>query len=171
MLGAPDWALDDEMVTMRPHPAASMSGSAACTQANVPVRLTATMRSHCSAVMSSTGVKDSMPALVTRISTGPSSARTRSTPASTDGRSATSTSRARTFVPSASSSAAAVSSVAGFTVEEGDAVTLGDEPAGHAEADAGRAAGDDGDPAHELASTGSNSRCSLVRPRRIHVGS
>ena len=48
MLGAPDWALDDEMVTMRPQPAASMSGTAAWTQVNVPVRLTAMMRSQVS---------------------------------------------------------------------------------------------------------------------------
>ena len=43
------------------------------------------IRSHASAVMSRTGVNDSMPALVTRISTGPSSAADlRRTPASTD---------------------------------------------------------------------------------------
>ena len=52
MFGAPDCALDEEMVTMRPQPAASMSGIAACTQLNVPVRLTARIRSHRSAVMS-----------------------------------------------------------------------------------------------------------------------
>ena len=94
MFGAPDWALDDEMVTMRPQPAATMSGTAACTQVNVPVRLTAMIRSHVSAVMSSSGSNDSMPALVTRISTGPSSARTRANAASTEARSATSTSTA-----------------------------------------------------------------------------
>ena len=38
---APDWALDDEMVTIRPHPPAIMSGTASCRQWNVPVRLTA----------------------------------------------------------------------------------------------------------------------------------
>ena len=52
MRRVPDCADEDEMVTMRPHPASSMSGTAACRQWNVPVRLTATMRSHCSAVMS-----------------------------------------------------------------------------------------------------------------------
>jgi hypothetical protein len=41
MLGAPDWALEDEIVTMRPHPAAIMSGTANCTQVKVPVRFTA----------------------------------------------------------------------------------------------------------------------------------
>ena len=44
MLAAPDCALDDEMVTMRPHPADSMSATAACRQWNVPVRLTARTR-------------------------------------------------------------------------------------------------------------------------------
>ena len=42
---------------MRPQPAASMSGTAACTQVKVPVRLTARIRSHFSAVMSSSGVE------------------------------------------------------------------------------------------------------------------
>ena len=49
MFGAPDWALDEEMVTMRPQPAASMSGTAAWTQAKVPVRFTAMIRSQLSA--------------------------------------------------------------------------------------------------------------------------
>ena len=84
MLGAPDCALDDEMVTMRPQPAASMSGTAGCTHENVPVRLTAMMRSHFSAVIAARGSNDSTPALVTRISTGPSSARTRANAAATD---------------------------------------------------------------------------------------
>ena len=44
MLGAPDCALDDEMVTIRPQPPASMSGTAAWTQLNVPVRFTAMIR-------------------------------------------------------------------------------------------------------------------------------
>ena len=48
MRAAPDCALDDEIVTIRPQPAASMSGIAACTQWNVPVRLTASIRSHAS---------------------------------------------------------------------------------------------------------------------------
>ena len=38
---------------MRPQPAAIMSGTASCRQVNVPVRLTARMRSHFSGVMSS----------------------------------------------------------------------------------------------------------------------
>ena len=75
MLGAPDWALDDEMVTMRPQPASTMSGTASCTAVNVPVRLTAMMRSHFSAVISVTGSNASTPALVTTMVTGPNSLR------------------------------------------------------------------------------------------------
>ena len=41
MFGAPDCALCDEIVTMRPQPASSMSGTAAWMQVKVPVRLTA----------------------------------------------------------------------------------------------------------------------------------
>ncbi len=92
MRGAPDWALDDEMVTMRPHCAAAMSGTASCMHVKVPVRLTARMRSHFSAVMSATASKDSIPALVTRIVTGPSSWRTSENTRSRPARSATSTS-------------------------------------------------------------------------------
>ncbi len=114
MFGAPDCALDDETVTMRPQPAASMSATAACTQVNVPVRLTAMMRSHVSGVMSSSAVNDSMPALVTRSSTGPSPARTLSKAAATDARSATSTSTASASAPVACTCAAAASAAAPF---------------------------------------------------------
>ena len=78
---------------MRPQPAASMSGTAACTQVNVPVRLTAMIRSHVSAVMSSDGV-ERLDARAgdedldrARARRGPAS-----NAASTDARSATSTS-------------------------------------------------------------------------------
>ena len=53
-----------------------MSGIAACTQWNVPVRFTASIRSHCSSVMSVNDRNSSSPALVTTISTGPRSVRT-----------------------------------------------------------------------------------------------
>ena len=76
MFGAPDCALDDEMVTIRPHPAATMSATANWRQVNVPVRFTAISRSHFSGVMSSTGSNASIPALVTTMVTGPSSSRT-----------------------------------------------------------------------------------------------
>ena len=57
-------------------------------------------------------------------------------------------------------------------VEHGDAVAVGGELLRDAEPDAGRAAGDDRDPAaHSPASTGVNSRWSSVRPRSTHVGS
>ena len=57
-------------------------------------------------------------------------------------------------------------------VEDRDAVAVGDEPLGDAEADARRAAGDDGDRLIDGAShRRSNSRWTFVRPRRIHVGS
>ena len=48
---------------MRPHPASIMSGTAAWRQWKVPVRLTAIMRSHASAVMSRKSAKPSIPAL------------------------------------------------------------------------------------------------------------
>ena len=91
MRRVPDWADDDEMVTMRPHPASIMSGAAACRQWKVPVRLTAIIRSHASAVMSRNSVKPSIPALVTMISTGPRAERTSSRAASMAARSLTST--------------------------------------------------------------------------------
>ena len=129
------------------------------------------IRSHPSAVMSSTGVNDSMPALVTRISTGPSSARMRPNAASTDARSATSTSRASTCGALVAQPVGCGLGSRSVPVDDGDAVTLGHEPTGHAEADARGTAGDDGDPAHRPASTGSNSMCRLLSPRRIQVGS
>ena len=147
-----------------------MSGTAACTQVNVPVRLTAMIRSHFSGVMSSTGVE--------RLDAGAGDEDLDRPELGADprergvdrARSATSTSTARR-------SALALQLGGGglgrrlVAVEDGDAVAVGDELAGDAEPDAGRAAGDDGDAAHRPASTGSNSRCSLVRPRRIQVGS
>ena len=127
--------------------------------------------SHFSGVMSSTASNDSMPALVTRISTGPRSARTRANAASTDPRSATSTSTASAVPPLARSSAGGPRRGRAVAVDDRDPVAVGDELLRGAETDAGRTAGDDRDAAHRLASTGSNSRCSFVRPRRIHVGS
>ena len=55
MRGDPRCALDDEMVTIRPHSAATMSGIAAWTQWNVPVRLTSITRFHDSSVISRNG--------------------------------------------------------------------------------------------------------------------
>ena len=71
MRRVPDWADDDEMVTMRPQPASIMSGTAAWRQWKVPVRLTAIMRSQASALISRKSTNPSMPALVTMISIAP----------------------------------------------------------------------------------------------------
>src|SRR5262245_34512390 len=107
MRAAPDWALEDEMVTIRPQRAAIMSGTAACTQWKVPVRFTERTRSQLSCVMSAKDSNASSPALVTRISTGPSSARTLARASSTAARSATSTSAAITRAPVSSRLSAA----------------------------------------------------------------
>ena len=140
----------------------------------MPVRLTATIRSHFSAVMSASGSNDSMPALVTMISTGPSSARTRANAASTDARSATSTVDADRSGVRSLELCCRGNGCRAVEVEHGDAVTVGGELAGGAESDAGRAPGDDRDPthraAHRPASTGVNSKCRSVRPRSTQVG-
>ena len=65
------------MLTIRPQPAASMSGRIARVHRNGPLRLTAIIRSHASTAMSRNAQKPVMPALLTRIVTGPSSARVR----------------------------------------------------------------------------------------------
>ena len=78
------------MVTMRPQRADTMSGIADWTQWNVPVRLTSRTRFHDSSDTSRNGSNQVIPALVTRISMGPSSLRTASIAASTDVRSTTS---------------------------------------------------------------------------------
>ena len=52
---------------MRPHPSSIMSGTTAWQQSNVPVRLTAMMRFHFSAVILRNGSKPSSPALFTRM--------------------------------------------------------------------------------------------------------
>ncbi len=91
MPAEPDWALDEEMVTIRPQPALSMSGTTACTLLKVPVRLTRIMSSHASIVSSVNGTTSAMPALVTMISTAPNAACTSSSAAAMLDRSVTST--------------------------------------------------------------------------------
>ena len=108
-VGAPDCALDEEMVTMRPQPPACMSGITDWVELKVPVRLTPITRFHSSAVMSVNGVWASMPALVTRISTAPNFSRTCPTALSTLVRSATSTCRPIASPPVATIEAATVS--------------------------------------------------------------
>ncbi len=56
-------------------------------------------------------------------------------------------------------------------VEQGDAMPVRPEHPPDTESDARCPAGDDGDAAHELPSAGVNSRCRLLKPRRIQVGS
>ena len=91
MNAAPVCALDDEMFTMRPHFASSMSGSTDWMQWNVPVRFTAMIRSHSSVLISMMGSKPSFPAPLTSTSTGPRARRVCSTASSTCARSETST--------------------------------------------------------------------------------
>ena len=44
MYGVPEWVLDEEMLTIRPHPASIMSGSTAWMQWKTPLRLTSMTR-------------------------------------------------------------------------------------------------------------------------------
>ena len=111
-----------------------------------------------------------MPALVTRISTGPSSARTVVERGVDRGAVGDVDLDASAGAPRARSSAAGAPPRA-VEVEQRDAVAVGGEPRGDAEPDARRAAGDDRDAAHGAPPPASNSRCSSLRPRRIHVGS
>ena len=94
-----------------------------------------------------------MPALVTRISTGPSSLRTRANAASTEPRSATSTSTATRRVPAGAQLGGGRLGGRAVPVEDRDAVAVAASCCGDAEADAGRTTGDDGDAAHRAAST------------------
>ena len=134
------------------------------------------MRSQVSASISSSGSKDSIPALVTRIATRPElgadpieGAVDRGPVGDVDldgdGRRALGAKLVGRGLGGA-----------GVAVEDGDEVAVGGEPAGDAETDPGRPAGDDGDAVrgsltHLLASTGSNSMWSSLRPRRTQVGS
>ena len=92
MNGCPPWALDDEMLTIRPQPASIMWGMTTWQQWNVPVRLTSSTRFHASGVIFRNGPKPCRPALLTRIVGRPSRSHTSTTPASRPGRSVTSTS-------------------------------------------------------------------------------
>ena len=91
MRGWPPWALEDEMLTIRPHCSSIMSGTTAWQQSKVPVRLTAKMRFHFSEVIERKGSKPSRPALFTRMVGRPRRSRTSTTAASICARSVTST--------------------------------------------------------------------------------
>src|SRR6266403_333534 len=104
---APVWALYEAILIIRPQPAASMSGRTACAAMNMLFRLTIIMRSQASSVISRNGTKPVMPALLTRMVTGPSSACARCTPASICAREDTSTRLAMARPPAATMSLAA----------------------------------------------------------------
>ena len=89
------------MFTIRPQPASIMSGSTAWQQWKVPVRLTANRRFHVSALMSRKGWKPSIPALLTRMVTGPNVSCTSDRPRSMSARSDTSTLKPLAVAPSA----------------------------------------------------------------------
>src|ERR1700722_8609327 len=101
---APLWALDDEILMIRPQPAASMSGSTACATMNMLFKLTVIMRSQASSVISRNGTNPVMPALLTSMVTGPNSACACCTPASICAREDTSTRLATARPPAATMS-------------------------------------------------------------------
>ena len=171
MFGAPDWALDDEIVTMRPQPAASMSGTAAWTQVNVPVRLTAMIRSHFSGVMSAQRIEGLDARAGDEDLDGPelgADLRERGVDRLPVGD--VDLDRHGLGVLSLELRGCLVCGLA-VSVEDRNVVAVGNELAGDTEPDPGGSAGDDGDPAHRPPSIGSNSRCRSVRPRSTQVGS
>ncbi len=108
------------------------------------------IRSHPSAVMSRTGVNDSMPALVTRISTE-AELRSDLVEAGGDRRPVgdVDVDGDGAWRPPAQLVGRRLGR-GSVAVEDGDPVAVGGEPAGDAEADPRCPAGDDGDPAHRL---------------------
>ena len=99
MYGAPECVLEDEMLTMRPQPASSMSGSTAWMQWKTPLRLTSMTRCHRSNETSWNFLKLSRPAALTRIDTGPSCERMPASASSTWARSVTSAAKANSSSP------------------------------------------------------------------------
>ena len=125
MRGWPPWALDDEMFTIRPHPSSIMSGTTAWQQSKVPVRLTARMRFHFSAVILRKGSNPSRPALLTRMVGRPRRWRTAATPRSIWARSVTSTTTPTAVPPAASMAAAVASADCAVAIEDGHGVAVG----------------------------------------------
>ncbi len=95
MNGWPEWVLEEEMLTIRPQPAAVMSGSTAWMQWKTPFRLTSITRCQASKVRSVNRLKPSIPAAFTSTVTGPSSSRTAASAVSTCARSDTSALQAK----------------------------------------------------------------------------
>lgn len=117
MNGWPDCALEEEMLTIRPHPASIMSGSTAWVQWKTPFRLTLMIRCQASKLRSVKRLNPSTPAALTRMVIGPRSSLTAASASSTCVRSVTSAfcpnsesdglrSRAATRYPSARSRSA-----------------------------------------------------------------
>jgi len=77
---APVWALDEEILIFGPNRPPACRAETACAAMNMLFRLTIIMRSQASSVISRNGTKPVMPALLTRMVTGPSSACARCTP-------------------------------------------------------------------------------------------
>ena len=75
MNGCPECVLDDEMLTMRPHPASTMSGSTAWMVWNTPFRLTSITLDHSWNDMCENFLKPSTPAALTSTRIGPNSSR------------------------------------------------------------------------------------------------
>ncbi len=92
-------------MTTRPQPASTMSPMASWMQWNVPARFTSIICWKASGEMSSKGVNPEIAALVTMISIGPSSVRTRSSAVDTADRSDTSTPSPKASTPSGNEAA------------------------------------------------------------------
>ena len=75
MNGAPECVLDEEMLTMRPQPASTMSGRTAWVVWKTPCRLMSMILRHSSKLMLANRRKTSLPAALTRMVTGPSAVR------------------------------------------------------------------------------------------------
>ena len=137
MSGCPPWALEDEMLTMRPQPASIMSGTTAWQQWNVPVRLTSRIRFHFSAVIDRNGPKPVDAGVVDQDrSAGRVAPRTSATAASSPARSVTSTARPIAVPPSASIFGGGLVRRLAVAVEHRHGDAVGGEPLADGEADA-----------------------------------
>ena len=105
----PPCALEDEMLTMRPHPSSIMTGTTAWQQLNVPVRFTSRRRCHFSGVIDRKESTACTPALLTSTVGGPNRSCTCATPASICWRSVTSTVTPSALPPEAATLPAAAS--------------------------------------------------------------
>ena len=156
MRAAPDCALDDEIVTIRPQRASSMSGTAACRQWKVPVRLTASDALPALERDLGEALERVEPGAVTMIAMGPSSARTLSSAASTAPRSVTSASTPIAGRPPRASSSAARSAASPWRSSRPTRSPRGREVPGDRQPHPRRRAGDHGDPIHRSHRSGAS---------------